>query len=210
MALFLIIALVGCRSSSEPTSIVARIISEPALDGYIARDATGAFTVTQGMTSGLQTVFAGIHPDTGTEYRAFLDFSLRGADGVPENADVVSAVIDIVIDSILPQPMTDTIPIRIDLVSVQPPTLVEAVYSLELQPPLYTASLDPPISQTALKSHLTINVTSMMKEAQRLGLANFQIRILEEPEASPGLIEIIDSTEANRGDIAPLLQVSYK
>jgi hypothetical protein len=49
-----------------------------------------------------------------------------------------------------------------------------------------------------------------MAEAQRLGLPDFQIRILEDlGPVSPGLIEINDTTGANRGLLAPLLQVEY-
>jgi hypothetical protein len=57
---------------------------------------------------------------------------------------------------------------------------------------------------------VSVNVTSLMTEAQRLGLANFQIRILEDLVfLSPGLVEINDSTGANRGTLAPLLRVDY-
>jgi hypothetical protein len=76
---------------------------------------------------------------------------------------------------------------------------------------LVTATITPPISQADFGKHVSLDVTSMMKEAQRLGLANFQVRILEDLGAvSPGLIEITDTTGRNRGDLAPLLQVTYR
>ena len=51
-----------------------------------------------------------------------------------------------------------------------------------------------------------MDVTSLMVEAQRRGLVNFQIRILEDLGiVLPGYIEINDLT-VNR---APLLEVTY-
>jgi hypothetical protein len=162
------------------------------------------------MNPSVQSVFAGINPDTNAEYRAFLDFPLTGAGGVPRNAVIVSATLDIVINSISPQPLTGTIPIRIELVSFQPPTLVETDFDRSLQPALVTATITPPISQVDFGNHVSLDVTSMMQEAQRLGLADFQVRILEDlGAASPGLIEITDTTGPNRRVLAPLLQVTY-
>jgi hypothetical protein len=48
-----------------------------------------------------------------------------------------------------------------------------------------------------------------MQEAQFLGLPIFQVRILVDPGTTSGLIEINDSTGANRATLAPLLDVSY-
>jgi hypothetical protein len=49
-----------------------------------------------------------------------------------------------------------------------------------------------------------------MVEAQRLGLLDFQVRILEDlGPVTPGLIEITDTTGVNRGAVAPQLQVNY-
>ena len=198
----------GGRASDQ---IVVSILSDSAFDGDIVRDSTtGLFTVTQGMNPSVQSVFAGINPDSNAEYRAFLDFPLTGAGGVPGNAVIVSAILDIVINSISPQPLTGTIPFRIELVSRQSPTLVETDFDRTLLPALVTATITPPISQVDFGKHVSLDVTSMMKEAQRLRLANFQVRILEDLGAvSPGLIEITDTTGPNRGVLAPLLQVTY-
>lgn len=212
---FISLSLTGCGggSSSEPATIVTQILSDPVNDGDIMQDSLasmGVFTVTQGMTSSVQSVLAGINPSSGAEYRAFLDFPLTGTGGVPGNAVIVSAILDIVINSISPQPLAGTIPIRIELVSFQTPTLVETDFDRTLQPALATATITPPISQVDFGKHVSLDVTSMMKEAQRLRLANFQVRILEDLGAvSPGLIEITDTTGPNRGVLAPLLQVTY-
>jgi hypothetical protein len=210
---FISLTLLGCghRDRDVHDQFVTLILSDSAIDGDIVRDpTTGLFTVTQGMNSNVQSVFAGINPDTNAEYRAFLDFPLTGSGGVPGNAVIVSAILDIVINSISPQPLTGTIPIRIDLVSFQTTTLLEADFDRALQPALVTATITPPISQVDFGQHVSLDVTTLMQEAQRLGLANFQVRILEDSgAASPGLIEITDTTGPNRRNLAPALQVTY-
>lgn len=203
------LALTGCGGDgvSSPPIFVTQILSDPAFDGDIMQDPLGAFRVTQGNT---QSVFAGIDPTTGAEFRAFLDFPLTGVGGVPGNAIIVSATLDIVINSIQPQPLTGTIPIRIDLVSFQPPTLLPTDFDRTLQPALATITITPPISQADFGNHVLVDVGLLMQEAQRLGLPDLQLRILEDLGAvSPGLIEINDTTGANRTLLAPLLEVSY-
>ncbi len=207
--------LTGCGGGSSsappppPPTIVTQILSDPVYDGDIANDpGSDLFTITQGMTQSVQSVFAGIDPSTGTEYRAFLDFPLTGAGGVPGDAIIEWATLDIVINSILPNPLTVTIPIRIDLVFFQPPWLIESDYRLDLQPA--RATIATSIFQSDIDNHVFIDVTSLMTEAQRLGLPDFQIRILEDLGiVPPGLIEINDTTGRDRVNFAPLLQVSY-
>jgi hypothetical protein len=201
----------GGGGSSAPANIVTQILSDPSVDGTIVKDpVTGAFSVTQGMTPSVQSVFAGIDPATGAESRAFLVFPLTGAGGVPGNAVIVSATLDILINSIVPYPLTGTIPIRIDLVSFQPPIMVGTDFDRTIQPALATITITPPISQADFGQHIFIDVTSLMNETQRLGLTDFQIRILEDLGiVTPGLLEINDTTGPNEGFLAPLLQVTY-
>ncbi len=212
-ALLILLALAGCGGgggnvNDEPRTIVTQILSDSTFDGDIERNPfTGTFTITQGNT---ESVFAGIDPVTGGEFRAFLDFPLGGVGGVPANASIVSATLDVVINSILPQPLIGTIPIRIDLVNFQPPTLIGADFDRTLQPALASTTITPPIAQTDLSGHVSVDVTALMIEAQRFGLANFQIRILLDLGAvAPGLIEINDTTGANRDLLAPVLEVEY-
>jgi hypothetical protein len=204
---FISLALIGCGGGGGTPTIVTQILSDPEFDGDIVQFPPGVFTITQNNT---ESVFAGIDPFTFAEYRAFLDFPLTGVGGVPGNAVIVSAVLDIVIDSIQPQPLFGTIPIRIDLVSFQPPTLITSDFDRNSLRPLATTTIIPPISQADLGQHVFVDVTSLMTEAQRLGLPDFQIRILEDFwQVSPGLIEINDTTGPNRVYFAPLLQVEY-
>lgn len=209
ISLIISLGLLGCgHDHIVPPRIVTQILSDPSYDGDIARDPnTSAFTITQGNT---QSVFAGIDPATGTEYRAFLDFPLTGAGGFPCNSGILSATLDLFINSILPQPLNVTIPIRIDLVAFQPPTLLESDYDRSLQPALATTTIIPEISQGDFGQHVYVDVTSLMNAAQHICLENFQIRILEDIGiVSPGLIEINDTTGPYRAYFAPLLQVEY-
>lgn len=211
LSVFMILALTGCgdggRNNPQPF-VVTTILSDPVFDGDIQKTpVTGTFIVTQGNT---QSVFAGIHPTSGVEFRAFLDFRLTGLNGVPGNAIIDSAFLDIFINSIVPQPLIGTIPLRIDLVSFQPPDLIGTDFDRTLQPALASITVSPPISQADFGQHVTIDVTPLMVEAQRLGLLDFQVRIMEDLGiVTPGLIEINDTTGVNRSTLAPLLQVTY-
>ncbi len=210
-----ILALAGCGGDGSsgpppPPPIVAQILSNPVYDGDISQDSIGTLTVTQGTA---QTYFAGIDPATGTEYRAFLDFPLTGANGVPGNASIVSATLDIVVNDVILQSSLDTLPIRIELVSIPlPPTLIPSDFdrnSLLPIPPFTT--IVPPISSADIGLHVAVDVTPLMVQAQSLGLSDFQVRILEDLVAAPpGLMVINDTTDpALRGNLAPLLEVKY-
>lgn len=211
LSALMILALTGCGDGGNrnlPPLVVTTIFSDPVFDGDIQKSpVTGAFTVTQGNT---QSVFAGLHPTSGVEFRAFLDFQLTGANGVPGNAIIDSAFLDIVINNIIPRPLIGTIPLRIDLVSFQPPDLIGPDFDRTLQPALETITVRPPISEADFGRHISIDVTPLMIEAQRLGLLDFQVRIMEDLGiVTPGLIEINDTTGANRNTLAPVLQVTY-
>ena len=201
----LILAMSGCGggdSSNPPPSIVTQILSRAAFDGDIQFDPPNLFTIVQGNTP---SVFAGIDPVTRSESRAFLDFPLTGAGGVPGSAIINSATLDIFIDNTI-QPAASSIPIRIELVTFPPQTLLASDFDRTIQPALAFTTIIPPISGADVSRHVTVDVTSLMVEAQRRGLADFQIRILEDDGfVFPGLIEI-DDTTINR---APLLTVSY-
>ncbi|OGU00920.1 MAG: hypothetical protein A2079_01340 [Geobacteraceae bacterium GWC2_48_7] len=202
IAMSIMLALSGCGdgSSNPPSVFVSQILSSPTLDGDIELNSANVLTVTQG---NVPSVFAGIDPVTGSEFRAFLFFPLTGANGVPGNAIIESATLDIFIDNISILPAASSIPIRIELVSFSPPTLLASDYDL---PALAVTTIIPPISRIDIGSNVSVDVTSLMVEAQRRGLANFQIRILEDfGFVFPGLIEI-DDLIINR---APLLTVTY-
>jgi hypothetical protein len=199
---FTILGMVGCGSDNPPPrTIVTQILSDPAFDGDIARTVGGTFTIAQGNT---QNLFAGIDPATGEESRAFLDFPLTGAGGVPGNAVIVSATLDLFVNSIQSTP--STIPMRLELVSFTSILRAADFDSVPLTTTVHTFSF----FKSDVGNHVTVDVTALMAEAQRLGLANFQIRLLEDfGPVTPGLIEINDTTGPNEGVLAPQLEVTY-
>jgi hypothetical protein len=210
---FAALILAGCgggngNSPPPPPSVVTtQILSDPAFDGDIEQTSLTSFTVTQGMSATVQSVFAGIDPVALTEFRAFLDFPLGGAGGVPRSAIIERASLDIYVNSL--QPSTGTLPLLIDLVSLQPPTLFASDFDITIQPPLAFISVSPPFTLSDVGTNVSIDVTSLMVEAQNRGLNDFQVRILEAAPAIPVLIEINDTTGANRPTRAPVLVVTY-
>ncbi len=133
---------------------------------------------------------------------------MGGAAGVPATANIDSAFLDIYINSL--QPGATTLPILIELVNYQPPTLLETDFDRSLQPPLGYVRVNPPFTASDVGTNVSIDVTSLMLQAQELGLVDFQVRIFEDlGPAIPGLIEINDTTGADRGSLAPLRTVTY-
>jgi hypothetical protein len=206
-----ILSLSGCGGgggNSAPPTVTTQILSDSAFDGDIEQTSPSTFTITQGMSSTVQSVFAGIDPVAGTEFRAFLDFQLTGAGGVPGNAAIDSAFLELYVDDL--QPTTGRLPIRVDLVAFQPPTLIATDFDRTLQPALASVIVSPSISNADVGKFVPIDVTSLMVEAQRRGLVDFQVRIMEDlGPAIPVLMIIDDSTGANRSSRAPLLTVTY-
>ena len=195
------LTLYGCGDhSSPPPTFVTQIVSNQSFDGDITKSPPGTFTI----VSGPQSLFAGIDPTSQAESRTFLDFPLTGAGGVPGSAVIVSATLDLFINSF--RSTVSTIPMRIELVSFGS-VLLAADYDSS---PLTATVVTFPVLQSDSGRHVAVDVTSLMVAAQRLGLLNFQVRILEEfGPITPGLVEINDTTGANRGALAPLLEVTY-
>jgi len=209
-----VLLLSGCGGGGEigddrpPPTYTTHILSDPVYDGDIEQVSASSFTVTQGMSSAVQSVLAGIDPVAGTEFRAFLDFPLGGPGGVPGNAVIDSAFLEIYINDL--EPISGRLPIRVDLVAFQPPTLYTTDFSRSIQPALASVVITPDISRADVGTHVPIDVTPLMREAQRRGLADFQVRILEDlGPPIPVLMVIDDSTGANRSSYAPLLTVTY-
>lgn len=200
LAAFMILTLSGCGSDSSngPPLFETTIYSDPGYDGDIQQDLNSRFnTVTQGTYS----IIAGLDPFRALEYRSFLDFHLTGANGVPGDAIIDSAYLDIFINNIVTEFSNDTIPLVIDLVSFQPPDLLGSDFNRQA---LASIVVNRPISYSDSGRYVTIDVIDLMVEAQRRGLIDFQIRIMEDLVfVAPGLIEINDDT------YAPQLTVTY-
>lgn len=202
----LILNLFGCGGSGgdggggypPPVSTYeVNILSDPYYDGDIKFVPPNFYTVTQDVS---YSIFAGLDPHVDMEYRAFLDFPLTGK--VPGNAFIDSATLDIFIASVNSE--GKPVPIRIELVSFTPPNLVASDYDRIIQRPL--ASKSTTIYPSDAGHHVLLDVTPLMAEAQRRGLSDFQIRILEDlGTVFPGIIEIDETTDTK----APLLNVVY-
>jgi hypothetical protein len=101
------------------------------------------------------------------------------------------------------------IPVRIELVSFQQP-MVATDFDRTAQPPIAYTILSPRLGPSDRGKYVPIDVTELMDQAQRLGLADFQVRILEDlGPPIEGLFTINDSTGSNRPSLAPLLTVNY-
>jgi hypothetical protein len=203
-----ILSLSGCGGGNDaaPQPVQTQILSDAQFDGDIEQTSQNTFTITQGMSSSVQSVFAGIDPVAGTEFRAFLDFPLTGS--VPGNASIDSAFLEFYVDDL--QPASGKLPLRIDLVAFQPPTLIETDFDRTLQPALASVIVTPDISSSDIGHFVPVDVTALMVEAQRRRLVDFQVRIMEDlGPPIPVLMIIDDSTGANRATRAPLLTVTY-
>jgi hypothetical protein len=203
-ALFLIIAGCGGGGDSPPDIRQTQILSDSLYDGDIEQTGPSTAVVTQGMGPQVQNVFAGIDPASGDEFRAFLHFPL---DTVPGNARIDSAFLEIYIDDI--EPPGAVIPVRIELVSFPQP-MVATDFDRTAQPPITYTILSPRLGPSDLTKYVPIDVTELMKQAQRLGLNDFQVRILQDlGPPIDGLFSIDDRTSADRPSFAPLLTVNY-
>lgn len=201
--IILVLALAGCGGSSDDDPVfVAEILSDQAADGDIAFDSfQDAFFITQGP----DTLFFGIDDldSNFPEFRAFLDFPLDGSTGgdvVPSDARIVSATLEVFIAEVSFAPIVPTL---IDLVLYPDSGLrVEDFDS----PPLVFQEID--FFASDQEKFVSIDVTALMREAQRLGLADLQMRFLLDLTADAGFVGIEDLPTVSL--TAPLLTVVYE
>ena len=102
------------------------------------------------------------------------------------------------------------VPIRVELVAFQPPTLIATDFDRTAQPPLGAVLVSGDVTAADIGQFVPVDVTPLMVQAQQLGLVDFQVRIME--DLGPPiftLIEIDDTIEADRAQRAPLLTVTY-
>ncbi|MCM0080435.1 hypothetical protein L4X63_02420 [Geomonas sp. Red32] len=200
LLLLVAVTLAGCGGGgNDHPAIVQDILSNDNVDGYVVEDTAGNRSVGLVVRDGLNTVPAGIDPVTDSEYRAFLDFPLTS---IPVRASVIDATLDLTIRDYNSTALS--IPLRIDLVSFGT-TLTTGDFDRALLIPLDTRTVN--IFPSDLNHHVVIDVTDLMLTAQRLSLADFQIRVMEDlGTVVPGRIAIDDSTNTT---VAPLLTVNY-
>jgi hypothetical protein len=136
------------------------------------------------------------------ESRAFLDFPLDGSTGgevIPANAGIVSATLEVFINEVSFAPIVPTL---LDLVSY--PIIGLRVEDFDSSP-LFSQSLD--FFASDLGTIVSIDITPLMREAQRLGLMDLQVRFVLEFVTNVGFVGIEDLPSVFV--TAPLLIVSY-
>jgi hypothetical protein len=124
----------------------------------------------------------------GTEFRAFLDFPLDGFTGggvVPIGATIVSADIEVYVNNVS---FSSSVPTLLDLVPFPVTGLTSGDFN---SAPLLTRSLFN-IRTLDINNFVRIDVTSLMVEAQRLGLRDLQLRFLPGFAATSGLVQLDD------------------
>ncbi|MGE5246966.1 MAG: hypothetical protein ACM3L8_01360 [Verrucomicrobiota bacterium] len=205
------LALSACGSTDNgPSFSTAAILSDQPSDGDIAFDPVfNSYTVTNGPA----TLYFGIDSLSAshTEYRAFLDFPLDGSTSqpvIPIGANIVSAWVTV---HVVSAQFSQTIPTLMELV-IYPigGNLAPADYnSLPLTFPDGTdAARGFDLYVSDVGRDVAIEVTSLMQEVQRRGLADFQVRLLLDfvPGAA-GFVEVDDRPDVSI--TAPLLTVQY-
>lgn len=159
-----------------PGTFVVRILSDQLRDGDIAFDPVqNSYTITQGP----DTLLFGIDfalPNQ-PEYRAFLDFPLDGSTGeavIPLDASILSATLTVFVNFV---DFSAAVPVLLDLVQYSVTAgLTPADYT---SLPLGVRAFEIFNSDTG--RDVNIDVTNLMREAQLLGLADFQLRFLLGP-----------------------------
>ena len=196
----LALVLAGCGGGDGPHTVFIQAQSDRAADGDIGFTAPNTFLKSQADVTG--NVLYGIDSG-GTEFRAFLDFPLNGSTGggvVPLNAIIVSADIEVFVNDVQ---FSSSVPTLLDLVPFPIAGLTDADFD---SAPLLTRSLFD-IFPSDIGKRVRIDVTSLMIEAQHLGLSDLQLRFLLDFSATSGLVQLDDSSVVNR---APLLTVEFR
>ncbi len=209
ITMILALSFTGCGDGHSRRTFVAEIFSDHAADGDIAFDPVlDTFT----FSNGEGTIFFGIDEDDPNlpEFRAFLDFPLDGStngDVVPINAEILSATLEVFIDEVS---FAGTIPTLLDLVIFPVNGLTE--FDFDSAPLLFPNGSDATISFNFFSSDrgffVTVDVTSLMREAQRRALSDFQVRFLLDFDADIGIVGIQD--RLNVALTAPLLTVRFR
>jgi len=194
----LALVLAGCGGGDGHRTVVIQTVSDQPADGDIGFTAPATFLISQANATG--NVQYGI--SGATEFRAFLDFPLDGSNGggvVPLSAVIVSADIEVFVDNVS---FSSSVPTLLDLVPFSIGGLISADFNsapLLTRTPFDIRTLD-------INNFVRIDVTSLMVEAQRLGLRDLQLRFLLDFPAVAGLVMLDDGVLGR----APILTVEFR
>jgi hypothetical protein len=203
--IMLALSLLGCGGSSN--IYIAEILSDQLVDGDISFDGV-SYTISDGP----DTLFFGIDDADFNvpEFRAFLDFPLDGSSGgdvLPLDAEIVSATLEVFVDEVS---FAGTIPTLLDLVTYSIAGLTPADFdSSPLRFPDGTdASLEFNFFSFDEGNFVLIDVTSLVRETQRRGLSDFQVRFILDFVTDTGLVGI--QNRPNVTVTAPQLTVEFR
>lgn len=195
------LAFASCGGDGR-SAFTAEILSEQPSDGDISSDPVNGFFI----SNGPNTLFFGFDDSivNGPEFRAFLTFPLGQ---VPATAFIESATLTV---NVVSAQFAATIPTLVDLVSYVPGALIAADFnSAPLQlPGGGNATIGFDMFSTDVGFDVPIDVTLLMREAQRRALPDMQVRLLLAFVANPvGFIGIDDRPTVSI--TAPLLTVRF-
>jgi len=127
---------------------------------------------------------------------------------VPANAIIDSAFLEVLVDNVIPG--NGSVPIRVELVAFQPPTLIGSDFDRTALPPLAAALVIGNVTAADIGWFVPVDVTALMIQAQHRGLVDFQVRIMEDLGPASFTLMVIDNPiTVDRPQRAPLLTVTY-
>ena len=206
VAAILALALSGCGDGDREARIVffAEVLSDVSVDGDLSL-APGETVPLITPATASNEILIGVD-GIGVEYRGFVHFPFDGStagDIVPSDADVRFAYLEFFVSSVN---FVGTADFLMDLVSFPPP-LVPDDYFRDVTIPL--ASRIFPMRSDDLGGFVRIDVTPLMREAIRLGLPDFQVRVLLDLPFTFGQFGVEDIFDRTGTFTAPLLHVEY-
>ncbi len=208
IAVVLALYLSGCGDGDDRRIFFGEILSDQPVDGDIAFDPIqDLYTI----TNGPDTLFFGIDEADRNlpEYRAFLDFPLDGSAGdrIPLDAEIQWATLEVYIDEVS---FAGVIPTLLELVQFPVTGLTpEDFDSFPLQfPDGGDASIEFDFFSSDEDDFVTLDVTYLMREVQRRGLSDFQVRFVLDFDSDIGLVGIEDRPSV--AVTAPLLTVRFR
>ena len=202
----LVFSLSGCGGSDRDARTVffADVLSDVSVDGDLSLAPGEAVPLITPATA-FNEILIGVD-GIGVEYRGFVHFPFDGStagDIIPFDADVRFAYLEFFVSSVN---FIGTADFLMDLVSFPPP-LVPDDYFRDVTIPLVSRIF--PMQSDDLDGFVRIDITPLMKEAIRLGLPDFQIRVLLDLPFTFGQFGVEDIPGRTGTLTAPLLHVEY-
>lgn len=209
LAVILALALAGCgdNDSDVRTVFSAEILSDASLDGDLSLAPWETVPLVTPATD-FNEILIGVD-GVGVEYRGFVHFPFDGStagDIIPSDADVRFAYVEFFVSSVN---FIGTADFLMDLVSFPPPLVPDDYFRDFPHVTIPLASRTFPMRSDDLYGFVRIEVTPLMREAIRLGLPDFQIRILLDLDFTFGQFGVEDIPGRTGTFTAPLLYVEY-